>query len=302
VAEVSIVIPAFDEAGCVGQAVRRVREAFEPTGHVHEVIVVNDGSRDETAREAADAGARVVHHPENVGYGHAVLSGVRHARYGLIAIIDADETYPASALPAMVEEVDRRGLDMLVGARRGAPYSGGPGKRIARRLFKFLAEFTVGQRIPDINSGLRVMRRDMVERFAPVACGGFSFSTTMTLVAMLTGHFVAHCPVEYQARSGASKVRLVRDTLRAGQVLVMAILLFNPIKIFILLAGGVLAAGVIVAIVAAIVPGATRLLGFMSAFFLSACLLMGLGFLAEQRRATSRGQMMMSRDLRVDER
>lgn len=300
-AEVSIVIPAFDEAGSVGETVRAVRAAFAPTPHAHEVIVVNDGSRDETARSAAAAGARVVHHPENVGYGHAVQSGVRHARYGLIAIIDADGTYPAPALPGMVEEVDRRGLDMLVGARRGAQYSGGPGKRLARRLFKFLAEFTVGQRIPDINSGLRVMRRDMVDRFAPVACGGFSFSTTMTLVAMLTGHFVAHCPVDYQARVGTSKVRFVRDTLRAGQVLVMAILLFNPVKIFILLAGGVLAAGAAAAVVALVLPGALRLLALLSAFVLAAALLMGMGFLAEQRRAATKGPMMRSRDLRVDE-
>lgn len=300
-AEVSIVIPAYNEAGAVGDTVQAVRRVFDRTDHTYEVIVVNDGSRDDTGREARDAGARVVRHPVNVGYGNAILSGVRHARYDLIGLTDADGTYPIDQLPDMVDQVDRRGLDMIVGARRGRQYTGRLGKRIARRLFKALAEFTVGQRIPDINSGLRVMRREMVMKFAPVACGGFSFSTTMTLVAMLTGHFVSHRPIDYGSRAGASKVRYFRDTLRAGQILVMAILLFNPIKLYILLAAGVLAVGLPAVLLAIVIPPWAPWIMIFSAFFLTAAVIMGFGFLAEQRRADSRGRAMMSRELPMDE-
>ncbi len=145
------------------------------------------------------------------------------------------------------------------------------------------------------------MRRDMLMKFAPVACGGFSFSTTTTLIAMLTGHFVSHRPIDYRVRTGESKVRYVRDTLRAGQILVMAILLFNPVKLYILLAGGTFAVGLLLVLLALLAPALIAAIAVFGAFFLGASILMGLGFLAEQRRADSRGRVMMSRELPIDD-
>ena len=284
-AAVSIIIPAYNEAGAVGATVRKVYDVFQDSGHTFEVIVVDDGSRDATAQEAEFAGAVVLRHPVNVGYGHALMSGIWRARYPLVGITDADGTYPLEELPSMTAEAAERGLDMLVGARRGSQYHGSLPKRLARVCFKFLAEFACGRAIPDINSGLRVMRRDMLVQFAEVLCGGFSFTTTITIIAMLTGRFVDYRPVAYARRVGRSHVRYLRDTVRTAQILVMTIILFNPIKFFLLYAGLVAAAGVPLALLAALVPGAGGWAPVLSLFLVGAGVVMGFGFLAEQRRA-----------------
>ncbi|MEW5947090.1 MAG: glycosyltransferase family 2 protein [bacterium] len=287
-AEVSVVIPAYNEAGSVGATVESVVKAFEGASHEYEIIVVDDGSEDDTADMAEAAGARVVRHPCNIGYGHSIQTGVRAARYPLIATTDADGTYPVHELPAMVEELDRRGLDMLVGARKGRFYHGGIVKRLARAAFKFLSEFTVGRRIPDVNSGLRVIRRELIEDFTSVLCGGFSFSTTITMIAMLSGRFVDFRPISYHERTGRSKVRYFRDVLGTAQILVSAILVFNPVKIFLIFSAGVTAVGGAAAALCFFFPRLAVPVIAAGAFFISACILLGMGFVIEQRRASSR--------------
>lgn len=288
-AEVSIVVPAYNEEQAVGALVRRVREVFARTSHVCEVIVVDDASHDATARIAEEAGAIVIRHPLNLGYGNALLTGIRQARAPLVAITDADGTYPVEQLPGMIDELLARRLDMLVGRRRGQQYKGGMVKRLGRVCFKFLAEFTCGRSIPDINSGLRVMRRAMVLRFADVLCGGFSFTTTLTVIAFLTNHFVAYRNVDYHKRVGTSHVRHLRDTLRALQILVMTILIFNPIKLYLLFALHVAALGGLALVTCLLFPSLAGAVLTGGLFFLTACLLMGFGFRAEQHRVSPRG-------------
>lgn len=285
-AEVSIVIPAYNESGAVGDTVRAVRQCLDASGHVYEVIVVNDGSSDGTGKEAEEAGATVIHHPKNIGYGNAILSGVRRAKYSLIALTDADGSYPLEEIPSMVTEVTDRGLDMLVAARQGKHFHGPLPKRLARVAFKFLAEFVVGQRIPDINSGLRVMSTSMMRELGPFLCGGFSMTTTLTLIAMLTSRFVDYRKVAYHERQGKSKVRYARDTLRTAQILVMTILLFNPIKLYILAAGFVFFLGFVAVTLLLLFPGLGSVLALFGGFGFTAAILLGLGFLAEQHRVS----------------
>jgi glycosyltransferase involved in cell wall biosynthesis len=288
-ASVSIVIPAYNEGTAVGDTVRRVQDTFRQSEHTFEVIVVDDGSSDDTASAATDAGARVLRHPCNIGYGNSLLTGINHARHPLIAITDADGTYPIQELPGMVSETAQQELDMLVGARQGRHYHGSLVKRAARVCFKFLAEFTCGQNIPDINSGLRVMRRDMVLQFASVLCGGFSFTTTITIIALLTSRFVRFRPIQYEQRIGKSHVRYFRDTLRTAQMLLMTIMIFNPIKLFLLFSGMVLSVGILASLLSALFdgPGSGVLVG--SLFFLASVILMSFGFLAEQKRSSPSG-------------
>lgn len=286
-AEVSIVIPAYNEARAIAGTVKRVQEAFAESPHVCEVIVVDDGSKDDTGHAAYEAGATVVHHPYNIGYGNALLTGIRQARHDLVAITDADGTYPVDELPRLVSELLEGQLDMLVGARRGKQYQGGLTKRVGRFFFKTWAEFTCGRSIPDINSGLRVMRRDMVLQYAPVLCGGFSFTTTITVIATLSHRFVGYRPIDYATRIGKSHVRYWRDTLRTAQILVMTILLFNPIKFYMPFAGFVAFAGLLATLLALVFPGLQPAVQTASLYFLAGCLLMGFGFLSEQRRAVA---------------
>ena len=160
---------------------------------------------------AAAAGATVVQHPQNRGYGRSLKSGIEQARYDLIAITDADGTYPAERLPELIGLSDR--FHMVVGARTGQYHRGTWIKRTGRFFFRLLSEFAAGQKIPDINSGMRVFRRSDMLPFFPLICSGFSFTTTATLVYLLNDLCVHHVPIDYQCRRGQSKVNHFRDTL-----------------------------------------------------------------------------------------
>lgn len=242
---VSIVIPAYNEAGAIGQVIGHLQQTTRDAGLDAEILVVVDGATDATAAEAVAAGARVIEHPKNVGYGRSLKTGILAARNDLIVITDADGTYPVEAIPQLVELSSRH--HMVVGARTGTVYQGGPVKRIGRVVFRWLSEFAAGQRIPDINSGLRVFRRHEMLPFFPVISSGFSFTTTCTLVYLLNDYFVHYVPIDYRPRIGGSKVRHMRDSLRALQIIVEAILRCNPIKIFLLVAIPLFAFGALLA-------------------------------------------------------
>lgn len=292
---VSVIVPAFNEAAAVGDTVRRIRESLHAAGVAYEVIVVDDGSADATADEAERAGATVVRHATNIGYGNAILTGAGRARYALLALTDADGTYPVDELPAMIDDLQRRGLDMLVGARQGRYYQGGMVKSASRVVFKLLAEFTTGRHIPDINSGLRVFRRDLVRRYGAALCGGFSFTTTLTVIAMLTHHFVAYRPIAYHRRVGRSKVRYLRDVLRAAQILVSTIAIFNPIKLYILLALAAAASYLPLVAAAALFPHYSGCLLLAGMALAAVYGLIAVGMLAEQHRAAAQGLLRRPR-------
>jgi glycosyltransferase involved in cell wall biosynthesis len=238
---ISVVIPAYNEAGAIGGVVTHLQAVLRENGLDGEILVVVDGATDGTAAEAVAAGANVVEHPQNMGYGRSLKTGILAAKHDLIVITDADGTYPADRIPELVALAAR--FHMVVGARTGAFYQGGFIKRLGRFVFRWLSEFATGTRIPDINSGLRVFRRQDIVPFFPIISAGFSFTTTCTLVYLLNDLFVHYVPIEYRRRHGRSKVRHVRDSLRALQIIVEAILRCNPIKIFLLLAAPYFAAG-----------------------------------------------------------
>jgi hypothetical protein len=240
---VTVVIPALDEGRVIGDVVRQVRATLTEHGILHEILVVDDGSTDDTAAAAESAGARVLGHVQNRGYGQSLKDGILAAANDLILITDADGTYPIEQMPALVEHVRR--FDMVVGARQGKVYRGGPTKWLARKCFKCLGEFATGRQIDDINSGFRAFRRRDILTYFPQISSGFSFTTTSTLAYMLGGRLVHYMPVDYHQRVGPSKVRYLRDTLRALQIIIEAILTYNPIKVFLLLAAPLVVVGAV---------------------------------------------------------
>ncbi|QDT08578.1 Undecaprenyl-phosphate 4-deoxy-4-formamido-L-arabinose transferase [Planctomycetes bacterium K23_9] len=231
---VTVVIPAYNEGRAIRGVLEKARSVLNDAGIDAELMVVVDGASDNTASEATAVADTVLEHPQNMGYGRTLKTGITAAKHDLIAIADADGTYPVERLPEMIQLAER--FHMVVGARTGAFYQGGWVKRVGRFVFRHLSEFAAGQRIPDINSGLRVFRRGEIMPFFSVISAGFSFTTTSTLVYLLNDMFVHYIPIEYREREGNSKVRHVRDSLRALQIIVEAILRCNPIKIFLLLA------------------------------------------------------------------
>ena len=270
----SVIIPAYNEEGAIASV---IGDLVKILGKSVEIIVVDDCSRDRTAAEAAaQPTVKVLRNVTNFGYGYSLKRGIGAATHEHIIIIDADGSYPVSALPALISEYEK-GFDMVVGARVGRYYHGTLLKRIARFFFRILSEFATGRSIPDINSGCRIFGRATAMSFFGTLSSGFSFTTTITLAFMLNAHSVTYLPIEYHKRQGASKVRYVRDTLRSLQIIVEAIIFYNPIKIF-LLCG-------IAAIICGIVSIALAFFSVLVAlfFFMTACLTLislQIGFVA----------------------
>lgn len=232
---ISVVLPAFNEEEAVAGVVASARAALEAAGaRDFEILVVDDGSTDATAERAASAGARVVRHPTNMGYGRALLTGFERSSRDWILMMDADGTYPVEALPALLEHVPA--FDMVVGARQGSFFWGNPFRALLRWIYLRMASFVAGFRIPDANSGLRLIRRGALAEAMPVVCYGYSLSTTMTLSFLQSGLFVKFVPIAYRDRTGRSKVSMPRDILRTLQIMVRVILHYNPLKFAVVLA------------------------------------------------------------------
>ncbi|HEY7412479.1 MAG TPA: glycosyltransferase family 2 protein [Vicinamibacteria bacterium] len=279
---ITVVIPAYNEEEGVAATVEGLGRVLSEAGIAAEVVVVDDGSTDATGARAAAAGARVVRHPHNVGYGRALKDGILAAQHDTVVIADADGTYPPAHVPALLAEYGK-GFDMVVGARSGGHYRESALKAPLRWALKVLVEFTAGRRVPDVNSGLRVFSRATVTPSFRHLSDSFSFTTSLTLAYMMTGKFVSYLPIGYGPRVGRSKVHLLRDSLRTLQYIVQAIAYYNPVKLFLLLSLGAvalalafLASGLLAGSPAALVVGGVGLF--------TALLLFALGLVADLLR------------------
>ena len=238
--QVSVIIPAYDEAAHIVPGLEEVRRALESTDWEYEIIVVDDGSADNTAEAALGAGVRVLQHRRNRGYGSALKTGIAAARYGWILITDADGTYPTESIPALLE----RGADndMVVGARTGKSVQIPLVRRPPKWFLSKLAGYLAGQKLPDLNSGLRLMRKSMIRRYEHLLPSGFSFTTTLTLAAACNGHNLEYVSIDYHARLGQSKIRPYH-AYEFTLLILRTIVFFNPLKVFIPLGAVVMAAG-----------------------------------------------------------
>jgi glycosyltransferase involved in cell wall biosynthesis len=230
--QASVVIPAYNEAESAGETVRAVREVLTGSGIEGEIILVDDGSTDGTAAIAEEAGAVVISHGENLGYGVALKTGIRHSQSETIVITDADGTYPVDRIPDLLKRMEDTGADMVVGARTGSsvriPLSRKPFKWFLRRL----ARYIVKRPIPDLNSGLRVFSKKMALRYMHLYPKGFSFTSTITVASMCDDLKVEYVPIDYHERTGKSKIVPV-DFLSFVILVLRLSVLFKPLRVFI---------------------------------------------------------------------
>jgi glycosyltransferase involved in cell wall biosynthesis len=230
--QASVIIPAYNEAESVEHTVASIRKVLEDSDIEGEILLVDDGSTDDTAAIAEASGARVLVLEKNRGYGVALKTGIMNAGFGVIVITDADGTYPVDRIPDLLRSMEETGADMVVGARTGSkvrmPLVRRPFKWILRRL----AQYIVKRPIPDLNSGLRVFRKEMALRYFHLYPDGFSFTSTITVAAMCDGMKVEYIPIDYHKRQGRSKI--VPMDFLAFVILVLRLsVLFRPLRVFI---------------------------------------------------------------------
>jgi uncharacterized membrane protein YbhN (UPF0104 family) len=224
---ISVVIPAHNEQDAVVQQIQAVDGVMSATGRDYEIIVVDDGSTDDTALRASLCGVKIIRLDRNHGYGFALKAGIAQAQFDWILIIDADLTYPVAAIPRLLERIPEH--DMAVGARAPGGAANALTRRPAKWLLRHYAGYTVGQNIPDLNSGMRVMRKSVIETFLHLLPSGFSFTSTITLSMLANGYKVHYEPIEYFKRVGHSKIR-PKDFFRIFALITRLMMLFNPTR------------------------------------------------------------------------
>lgn len=232
----SVVLPVFNEEAGIGKTLNRLQTHLKQSGVKYEVIVVNDGSTDASGEILMSRkDIQLIKHEKNYGYGAAIKTGIRYAKYPLIVITDADGTYPNERILDLVRLAEE--ADMVVGARTGSYVEYPMIRRIPKWLLVRFAEWMAMQRIPDLNSGLRVFRKSVVERFLNILPHSFSFTATIT-IAMLTNRYIVHYePIDYHHRIGKSKIKPFRDTLQFVQLILRTGMYFAPLRVFLPVAG-----------------------------------------------------------------
>jgi glycosyltransferase involved in cell wall biosynthesis len=226
---VSFVIPCYRESAevlertvcAIGHSMSNVpRDSWE-------LIVVDDGTNDEKYR-AIEGVDRLIVHEENVGYGGSLKSGIAAARFQFIAITDADDTYPNDKFQELLRLAPAK--SMVIGARAWASIS--PVRRIPKRIITGIACFIAGKKIPDLNSGMRVFDRRIYEGNRNIFPNKFSFSSTLTMVALTQNYPTAFVNVTYGRRTGKSKIHPIRDTIRFTTQILRLSLYFRPLRFF----------------------------------------------------------------------
>ena len=224
--KISIVLPAKNESAAIGQTLQKLRMQCASA----EIIVVNDGSSDDTASVASAAGARVLHHPYSKGNGAAIKTGARAATGEVIVFMDADGQHNPADIPRLLDTL-QQGYDMVVGARqKGSQASVGRG--LANGFYNRLASWMTGHNVEDLTSGFRAVRADKFREFLYLLPNGFSYPTTSTMAFFRAGYAVAYVPIHAAKRIGKSHIRLLRDGTRFLLIIFKIGTLFSPLKIF----------------------------------------------------------------------
>ncbi len=229
---ISVVVPVYNEGKSIDSTILTLNSVMVSTGVDFEIIFVNDGSSDNSGdvlKNKVDL-IKLVEHRSNRGYGAALKSGIRIAKYEIIVITDADGTYPNEIIPDLINKIYKK--DMIVGARTGAKVAIPLIRKPAKWFLNKLANYLSGIKIPDLNSGLRVMRKNIIKKYFHLLPDGFSFTTTITLAMASDSYQIEYVPIDYLKRDGKSKIRPIHDTLNFIQLIVRTILYFNPLKVF----------------------------------------------------------------------
>jgi len=227
--EISIIVPAFNEAEVIGQLVARIRRLYPDSTDV-EVIVVDDGSTDDTGSIAQAAGAWIIRHPYNMGNGAAVKTGIRNACGQLLVMLDGDGQHAPEDIPKLLSQLGP--YDMVVGARTRESETGFH-RDLANTVYNSFATYVCGRRIEDLTSGFRAIKGNIAREFVHLLPNTFSYPATITLAIVRSGYSLAYVPIKASRRVGKSKIKLLRDGTRFLLIILKIATLFSPLKVFV---------------------------------------------------------------------
>jgi len=228
--DISVLVPVYNEVQNVTALFQDLHEVMKSTGCSHEILAIDDGSRDGTSAELSRlAFVRTITHPYNKGNGASVKTGIRHAMGRLVVLMDGDGQHDPKEIPKLLASADTH--ELVVGSRMDGS-SQSVLRRLANRIFNRLATYVSGQRIVDLTSGFRIAHREKIARFLPLFPNGFSYPATSTLAFIKSGLSVAFVPVTMRRRSGTSKIAPLRDGLSFFMIIIKTTALFSPLKVF----------------------------------------------------------------------
>jgi glycosyltransferase involved in cell wall biosynthesis len=280
--EISIIIPVFNEQDSITETIDQMEELIKRDDFDFNVVIVNDCSTDscyEILDSVTNPSIKIINHTTNRGYGAALKTGIAATSAPYICITDADGTYPNHEITTLANHL-KENYSMIVGARKGEVVKIPKLRRFPKWVLNKLANYLTNTKIPDINSGFRIMKRTDVERFIRILPDGFSFTTTITL-AMLTNDLPVHfVPINYYHRKGKSKIRPIYDTINFIQLIIRTVMYFNPLKIFIPLSGILVACAVLVLLLSWIMLGQAMDVTF-GVIIMAAVIVLAIGMLAD---------------------
>lgn len=225
-AALSIIIPAKNESQALRALLPEIRAAWPQA----EVIVVDDGSRDDTLAVCAQNSVQTISHPHSLGNGAAVKTGARAARGDVLLFMDGDGQHQPQDIPRLLEKLDE-GHDMVVGARNKDSQAG-IHRSVVNRFYNCLASWMVGHKVADLTSGFRAARADKFRKFLYLLPNGFSYPTTITMSFFRAGYPVAYVPIHAPKRIGKSHLRIGRDGVRFLLIIFRVGTLYSPLKVF----------------------------------------------------------------------
>ncbi len=272
--QISIVIPAKNEAANLQALLKQIKTVVPDA----EILVIDDGSTDDTSIIAKSADAMVIKHPYSQGNGAAIKSGARKAQGDIIIFMDADGQHDPNDIPALLAKLEE-GYDMAVGARHISTQSSWL-RKIGNSFYNWLASIMTGHRIEDLTSGYRAVRADKFRKFIYLLPNGFSYPTTSTMAFFRSGFPVAYVPIHAGKREGKSHIQLFRDGMRFFIIILRIGALFSPMRLFLPISGTVFITGL--SYYAYTFSTTGRFTNMSALLLLSSLLIFLIGILSEQ--------------------
>ena len=234
----SFIIPVYNEEQTIRKVILDIQKKCSEIEKIndYEILVVDDNSNDNSNQIISEfKDVKYFKNLNNFGYGFSLKKGIKNSNFPNIVILDGDGTYPVEYLGQMIDEYNK-GYDLVIGKRTGKNLNLSPFKKPMRMILKLIVEYATGTKIPDINSGFRIINKDKIKKNLDHLSDAFSFTTSMTMTFTYSKYSIAYIDIPYELRkkNSPSKVRLLKDSLRTLQYIIKIVLFFDKIKLFVL--------------------------------------------------------------------